>query len=103
MLKVNVVICHAVNNQQWPLELRSVRENAALLISCCISRGKAKVTFGVVGIVILPIGDRGTDNATTEDLGAANGRHSREVSAERPAYHPNSRQIHFRKSFTKCL
>ncbi len=92
--EVDVLIDHAVDEEEPALELRGVGEDRAVVVALGVGLGRAHVALGVTRVVAVPVGHWRAGDADLEDLRGAQHGHAGHVAAVAPAVDADPRAIH---------
>ena len=68
MLRINVVVGEAVDEQERSVQIRSEGQHAALAITVRVFRWEAEITLGVMRVVIFPRDDRRAGDRAAKNL-----------------------------------
>ena len=83
--EVDVVVGHAVDEQQTPLQLRGAQQGRCLVVAAAVLLRRPHETLGIDAVVEPPVGGRGDSDAGTEGYGGLAHGHEGHVASVAPA------------------
>jgi hypothetical protein len=101
--EIDVVVAGAVHEEERAAQLVGVGQQGGGWVDGAARDRKAEVAFGVVGIVVEPVGDRRPGHGGVIDIGPAQHRQGRQVAAKGPAGDAHAAQIQFREPAAEGL
>jgi hypothetical protein len=94
----DIIVGGTVDQQEGCLKGRSVGDERIPQVNGVTRAWDTEIAFRVTGIVIEPVGDRGTGDGSVEDIRPTKCRESAQVATIRPAHDANPVQVQLWKS-----
>lgn len=83
--EMDVFVDETVDEEEFTFDFVDMVENTTAAVAVIVGLGKTHVSFGVMGVVAVPIGDGGASNGDFKGVGGAGKAHERHVATVAPA------------------